>query len=177
MNATSHPGEIELRAASLCDAAALADLRLAFMRLVKTGGLADEDEFRAWYASYVGRSLARETTLAWLCLAAGSPCGTVELRLKPVRTRKAADNSAPRLEGYVSGLYVDPAFRGRGLARTLMQRLIATSRARGLLRLALHAYPDAEPLYVSLGFRPFRRLMVLRLDEPGSARGAMVHKT
>ena len=51
-------------------------------------------------------------------------------------------------------VFVDPAWRRRGLARELMEAVIAWGRSEGLARLVLHASADGRPLYEELGFEP-----------------------
>lgn len=61
----------------------------------------------------------------------------------------------------VYSLAVDRAARGRGVARTLLERLIDEARAAGASRLRLEVRRDNEPaqaLYRSLGFRPIASL-------------------
>jgi GNAT superfamily N-acetyltransferase len=62
--------------------------------------------------------------------------------------------------GEVKRVYVDPAARGRGLARVLMRDLEARALARGWTRLVLEAglqQPEAIGLYLSLGYEPVER--------------------
>ncbi|MFF7866567.1 GNAT family N-acetyltransferase [Streptomyces qaidamensis] len=56
--------------------------------------------------------------------------------------------------GFVFSVATDPGARRRGYARACMTTLLAWFRERGARRVQLTASPEAEPLYVSLGFRP-----------------------
>jgi GNAT superfamily N-acetyltransferase len=58
------------------------------------------------------------------------------------------------LRGQVFNVFVEPAHRGRGLARQLMERLEAEAANWGLEILELHASKDAEKLYASMGYAP-----------------------
>jgi GNAT superfamily N-acetyltransferase len=60
----------------------------------------------------------------------------------------------------VKRMYVDPAWRGRGVGRVLLETLIAGARTRAYdtLRLGtLHDMVVAQSLYRSLGFAPVAR--------------------
>ncbi|WP_309093531.1 GNAT family N-acetyltransferase [Streptomyces sp.] len=58
------------------------------------------------------------------------------------------------LVGFVFSVATDPDARRRGYARACMTTLLGWFRERGVRRVQLTASPEAEPLYVSLGFRP-----------------------
>jgi putative acetyltransferase len=84
----------------------------------------------------------------WLARAGNAAAGCVALH--PI------DNSAAE----VKRMYVDPAWRGRGVGRALLVALLAGARARGyhVLRLGtLHDMTAAQTLYTSLGFVPIER--------------------
>lgn len=74
--------------------------------------------------------------------------------------------------GWVSGVGVVPGWRGRGLGRSVMERLLQTARELHLSRLSLEVLLANEPaitLYQSLGFRIARELLSWeRAPEEGS---------
>jgi ribosomal protein S18 acetylase RimI-like enzyme len=54
-------------------------------------------------------------------------------------------------------MFVDRDWRGRGVGRALLERLIDVSRARGLREIRLGTLPEmteAQSLYRSVGFAP-----------------------
>ena len=78
----------------------------------------------------------------------GSPSGCVALR-------RFSEDSAE-----VKRLYVRPAFRGSGLGRALIDRIISEARSAGYARLLLDTLPrmnDAARLYRAYGFREIQR--------------------
>lgn len=54
--------------------------------------------------------------------------------------------------GYIFGVHVDRAYRGRGLATALTERTIAFLKARSPWAIRLHASPFGRPIYEKLGF-------------------------
>ena len=84
----------------------------------------------------------------WLAQAEDEGVGCVALR--------PLDDTAAE----VKRMYVDPAWRGRGVGRALLATVIAGARAREYrtLRLGtLHDMTAAQALYASLGFAPIPR--------------------
>ncbi|MBD3305333.1 GNAT family N-acetyltransferase [candidate division KSB3 bacterium] len=74
----------------------------------------------------------------------GQPIGCVALRTLEVGI------------GEIKRLYVVPAYRGRGVARRLMQTVLARARKSGFSQVRLDTLADmdaARSLYTSLGFR------------------------
>jgi putative acetyltransferase len=89
----------------------------------------------------------------WLAVANDTGIGCVALR--------PLDDEAAE----VKRMFVDAAWRGHGVGRALMERVIAEARGRGYstLRLGtLHDMDAAKALYRSLGFHPIERY---RADE------------
>lgn len=92
----------------------------------------------------------------------------------------------PARTGEVKRLYVEPAHRGRGHARTAMRALHERAVAAGLDRLVLETgtlQPESVDLYLSLGYvpiesyghyagQPLSRCFALDLRAPGTAAGS-----
>jgi putative acetyltransferase len=84
----------------------------------------------------------------WLAVHDGIGIGCVALR--------PLDEDAAE----VKRMFVDEAWRGRGVGRALMETLVAVARERGYATLRLGTLADmtaAQGLYASLGFRPVER--------------------
>ncbi len=57
-----------------------------------------------------------------------------------------------RKYGYIWGVYVEPPYRGKGIAKKLTNIAIAHLKALGCTKAILHASPSGKPVYSSLGF-------------------------
>lgn len=61
----------------------------------------------------------------------------------------------------ILNVYVEPDYRRRGLARLLMETMIAWCRAQGLKTISLHASAEGRPLYEQLGFKPTNEMQLM----------------
>lgn len=66
---------------------------------------------------------------------------------------------------YIQNIFTLPGYRGRGLATEIVRKLIGEARARGPVRLTLHATAQGRPLYEKFGFRLKDNEMVLEADQ------------
>lgn len=57
-----------------------------------------------------------------------------------------------RCDGYIWGVYVESAHRGRGIATQLTQQLMAYLKTIGCTHAVLNASPSGKPVYARLGF-------------------------
>lgn len=85
--------------------------------------------------------------VAFMASLDGEPCGCLALDERDAQT------------GIVKRLYVKPAFRGHGIARALMDDLLAAARACGYTRVILDTDREqlatAYKLYLSMGFNEY----------------------
>ena len=99
--------------------------------------------------------------LAWLAEPEPSPGEVVagaglQLRraLPSIRHHAEITEVATGLQGIIVNVFTERAWRRRGLAKMLMEKVIDGGRAAGVSHLVLHASAEGRPLYEALGFRP-----------------------
>ncbi|MEU5836267.1 GNAT family N-acetyltransferase [Streptomyces diacarni] len=84
--------------------------------------------------------------------APGEPAHLAACAVGRVEERLPAPVSPLGLFGFVFNVCTDARYRGRGCARAATEAMLAEFARRGVTRVDLHASPDAERLYRSLGF-------------------------
>ncbi|MBR0555611.1 GNAT family N-acetyltransferase [Ciceribacter sp. L1K23] len=70
----------------------------------------------------------------------------------------AVIRSEKRLPGYIWSVFVDDAFRGRGIAKALVKTAVEHLRGAGCTLVILHASDAGEPVYRSVGFEMAREM-------------------
>jgi GNAT superfamily N-acetyltransferase len=142
-----------LRKAGLEDMEALLSLRLALWKTVRGVDSLGPEEPQLVEANrrYFQQAIPAGRFHAWLGVAgdavvAGS--GLVPFERPP------APGNPLGLEAYILNMYTLPAWRGQGIARALLMRLLAFSQELGVSKVWLHASAEGRPLYESVGFVP-----------------------
>src|ERR1051326_7499709 len=130
---------------------------------IREATAADLDQIRVIfreYAALVGSAIcfqSFERELSELPGAYASPGGTLLLAEEDDRVAGCvALRQLNPVTGEMKRLYVRPAFRGLGLGRLLVERVIAAARTRGYERLCLDTLPrlhEALAMYRRFGFR------------------------
>ncbi len=62
---------------------------------------------------------------------------------------------------YLCNVYTEPEYRRRGLARRLLEDLLAWCRAKGLTMVDVHASGEGRTLYADLGFAPTNEMRLI----------------
>jgi len=94
----------------------------------------------------------------------GSLCGFIEASLRP-----CAEGCTTRPVGYIEGIFVQPAFRRRGIARRLVEAAESWAVSCGCLEFASDCHTDNATsirFHESLGFAVAKRLVHFRRDVP-----------
>jgi len=153
----------EVRRAEPADAAELTRLRaLMFQEMGRDMTQLDEQWRQRNIAHFAERLADREMFAAFVVDKrsdgiAASAVGWLDQHLI------GAANPSGRI-GYIANVSTDVAYRRRGYARQAMTALLDWLGSTGISVVNLHATPEAEGMYRSLGFRePGGRALSLRL--------------
>ena len=116
-------------------------------------------------AEYLREALPRGEYLGWVAQSTMSPPGPIGgagAQLRPLlpRPRAAGDGLELGPEAIVLNVYVEPAWRRRGVGRALMRTVLAALAQRRVGRIVLHASDDGRPLYRRLGFVPTNEMLL-----------------
>jgi ribosomal protein S18 acetylase RimI-like enzyme len=157
-----------VREATIADVPLLAHHRAAMFR--DMGRLASDLEVALVHgtAEYLRDALPRGDYLGWVAESRGSPAesiGGAGVQLRPILPRPGWSNDGLELgpEAIILNVYVEPAWRRRGVGEALMRSVLTTLAERKIRRIVLHASDEGRRLYERLGFVPTNEM---RLDVP-----------
>ena len=149
-----------IRPATPQDAPVLTKHRVEMFR--DMGRIADEAtaaDLRAATEPLIGEWIAAGLYVGWLAEPMARPglvVGGAGVQLRPMLPRPGRTGpgilSGP--EAYVMNVFVERAWRRRGVAAQLMDVVVSYARERRIRVVSLHASVDGRPLYEKLGFVP-----------------------
>ena len=153
--------EMELcyKRAGLGDLELLTATRLEALRAIhRLDGEADLSEHARRVRAYYERALGDESHVAYLALdgARVAGAGGVDFfRGMPGYHNPTGETA------FLMNLYTHPAYRRRGIARRMLELLVAAARERGAAHITLDATEMGRPLYEGFGFVPMEGMMEL----------------
>ena len=118
------------------------------------------ESFRTKALDRLGKALACGDYFGWLVSRRNAPqkiiagAGVIirEVPPFPIRHENGEITIAEGRQGLIVNVFTEPEWRRRGLAKLLMNTIIAWSREQNLDGLVLHASDDGRALYEQLGF-------------------------
>ena len=116
------------------------------------------ETMEAEYATLLREEIPAGSTRAWVIDRDGKIAASGALKIT---------DWLPRPDGkrrglvYVHSVYCAPEYRRRGLARRILQAMIAYCRDNGWPRLNLHASDMGRGLYEELGFKPTNEMRLV----------------
>jgi len=145
-----------IRQAAVSDIAILARHRTSMFADMGTLPADLDEPLQRATAAYLCDAMPRGEYLAWVAedrAAPGSIVGGVGVQLRPMLPRVGDDGGLePGPEAIVVNVYVERAWRRRGIAEALMRALLDDLASRGIRRIVLHASAEGRQLYERLGF-------------------------
>ena len=139
------------RRAAADDAELLARMRLEMRKERETSACAlSEAEFLRCNVEFFREHLAAGDFISFLAFDGGeaAACSGLSLQVHPPTYENPSGKS-----GYVTNMFTRPAWRHRGLAKQLVDRLAEAARAAGCAKLYLNASQMGRPLYEKYGFK------------------------
>lgn len=153
-----------IRDATAGDVALLAGHRAAMFRDMGRLAVEGEQALVRATAEYLRDALPRGEYLGWVAESTSSPepVGGAGVQLRPILPRPRSDGSGIELgpEAIILNVYVDPAWRRRGLGEALMRSVLSALAERNISRIVLHASDDGRRLYQRLGFVPTNEMLL-----------------
>ena len=153
--------EFTFRRAEAGDAELLAQMRLEMRKERETSVCTlGEAEFLRCNVEFFRTRLSAGDFISFLAFDGGeaAACSGLSLQVHPPTYENPSGKS-----GYVTNMFTRPAWRHRGLAKLLVDRLVEAAREAGCAKLYLNASAMGRPLYVKYGFRPVENEMVFDL--------------
>ena len=111
-------------------------------------------DWRTTFAAYFGGKQSSGNAQLFLAYDGPAAIGCAVVTLDDNYRRSCFGT----LGAYVNAVYVQPAYRRRGIAARLMNLAVAWAREKGCLRVRLRASDEGRRLYESLGFEPGREM-------------------
>jgi GNAT superfamily N-acetyltransferase len=147
-----------VRAAMAADVPLLARHRVEMFR--DMGRMSAEDdgaELRAASETMLGEWIDAGSYHGWLAEPVARPglvVGGAGVQLRPMLPRPSRDGKSlvTGPEAYVLNVFVERAWRRRGVATHLMQHVLGYTRERRMRMVTLHASAEGRALYERLGF-------------------------
>jgi ribosomal protein S18 acetylase RimI-like enzyme len=167
---SSPQSSFDVRQADVNDIPVLARHRAAMFRDMGHLAARQESALEEATALYLRAALPRGEYLAWVADDNGTPPAAiggagVQLRSILPRPRPGADDLELGPEAIVLNVYVEAAWRRRGVAEALMRALLRELERRGIRRVVLHASDDGRRLYDRLGFVPNNEMRLGRASQ------------
>ena len=148
-----------IRLATIADAPLLARHRAAMFRDMGRLAADWESALVEATADYLRDALPRGAYLGWVAesMRSAPECiGGAGVQLRPIlpRPRPAGDGIEHGPEAIVLNVYVESAWRRRGVGEALMGAVLTAMTERKVHRIVLHASDHGRRLYERLGFVP-----------------------
>lgn len=141
-----------IRGATLADIPEVLRQRRAMYQDMGHRDEAKLDGMIASSTKYLHEAMPVGSFRAWLAqISTGEIAGGGAVIVSPWLSRP---HSLQCRQASILNVFTYPAYRRRGVARSVMQTMIDWCQEQGFAYVSLHASEDGKPLYEALGFEP-----------------------
>ncbi|MDE1154426.1 MAG: GNAT family N-acetyltransferase [Acidobacteriaceae bacterium] len=136
--------------ATVADAALIAAHRKAMFEAMGRGDAESLERMRQASVRWLETMMGAGRYLGWMTREGEVAVASAGLLILDWSPHPGEPESNER--GYLMNVFVEAAYRGRGLAKALVRECMEEAQRRGLGVVALHASDAGRPLYERLGF-------------------------
>ena len=147
------------RSANVDDAELITRHRVAMFADMKSAPDATLDDMARHFQPWVRRMLAEGKYNGWIVRDGDHPIASAGLLILDWPPHFLDPACGER--GYLLNVFVEPEYRGRGLAKSLTKECMDEARRRGIRVVTLHASKKGQPVYETLGFKTSNEMLYL----------------
>jgi GNAT superfamily N-acetyltransferase len=137
------------RKATIKDRSRLFELRMEFLKEANGRPYEFENRLSKEIRSYFNHHIKDESFIAWLCLNENKIVGTSGISFYEV---PPSYNNHNGKVGYIMNMYTLKAFRRKGIATVLFEKMLEEGCRRNVGKFVLHATKNGQALYEKYGF-------------------------
>jgi GNAT superfamily N-acetyltransferase len=155
------------RSVTQADAALITTHRRAMFAAISASGPNPQeailDQMSRSFEPWVKARIAEGKYLGWIVEENGRVAGSAGLLIVDWPPHPFHPESSRR--AYLLNVFVEPEFRKRGLAHSLIEKCLAEAHQRGIRVVTLHSSDAGRPVYEKLGFHPTSEMMYVGREE------------
>jgi ribosomal protein S18 acetylase RimI-like enzyme len=155
---------LNTRFATSSDASLIAAHRRAMFQAMGKSDPSVLAQMSRHFEPWVKSMIEAQKYVGWIVEDAGQPAASAGFFLLDWPPHPFDPESCHR--GYLLNFWVEPKFRNRGLARSLVTESLAEARRRRIRVVALHASDAGRPVYEAMGFSKTNEMFHVDALEP-----------
>ena len=150
----------ETRTATVDDAALITAHRRAMFASMPNPQDSVLDQMSRAFEPWVRELIGAGKYIGWIAEDSGRVAGSAGLLILDWPPHPLDPTSGKR--AYLLNIFVEPEFRKRGLAHSLIERGLAEARQRHIRVVTLHSSDAGRPVYEKFGFHPTSEMLYVQ---------------